>query len=214
MTSEFREFTSRPTPVKRLAVAFTNVNDDNQGHGNGELASGGLSDRRELILYATPTGPLADAVDRYFEEVAATAGATTAQTYPPHCTLTGFFRRTSDRADEVIAETAEVIGSLGPVPAGAVDVVGLTTTDDWVGLELRSPWLIEATAAVVAAHTVLPGDDALRPKDWLHLSLAYGVDDLAPHAELARRRVDPTSDHRWSIGLWERRPDGSWVDHR
>ena len=46
--------------------------------------------RRELILYATPTGPLADACDRFFAAVES-IGPTVAQTYPPHCTLTGFF---------------------------------------------------------------------------------------------------------------------------
>ena len=43
----------------------------------------------ELILYATPTGPLADACAAYFGAVE----PTTAQTYPPHVTLTGFFHR-------------------------------------------------------------------------------------------------------------------------
>ncbi|MDG2026150.1 MAG: hypothetical protein P8J50_03515 [Acidimicrobiales bacterium] len=48
--------------------------------------------RAELILYATPTGPLAEELDRLFAQFAERA-PTTAQTYPPHCTLTGFFQR-------------------------------------------------------------------------------------------------------------------------
>ena len=57
---------------------------------------------RELILYACPIGPLADDLDAYFSQVTARFGPTTAQTYPVHCTLTGFFRRRGERADEVL----------------------------------------------------------------------------------------------------------------
>jgi alpha-D-ribose 1-methylphosphonate 5-triphosphate diphosphatase len=52
-----------------------------------------VTPRRELILYATPTRPLADQCNTFFE-AAADLGPTSAQLYPPHCTLTGFFRRT------------------------------------------------------------------------------------------------------------------------
>ncbi len=48
--------------------------------------------RAQLILYAIPTGLLAEQCDRLFRMVRAIA-PTTAQTYPPHCTLTGFFQR-------------------------------------------------------------------------------------------------------------------------
>lgn len=164
----------------------------------------------ELILYATPTGELAAACDRYFA-ACAERGPTTAQTYPPHCTLTGFFRRHPARVGVIVGEIQPVIDEAGPVPADAVAVAGLRCTDDWVGFELRSTWLARRTEEVVAAHQLQPGEDALRSKDWLHLSLAYGIDDLDPYRRLA---LDHGLDRRpiggWEIGLWERTTTGAW----
>lgn len=156
--------------------------------------------RRELILYATPVGPLADAVDAYF----AAAEPTTANDYPPHCTLTGFFHREPRRADEVAAELQGLVNSAGPVPVDGVIVRSLHVGPDWVGLELHSPFCEALTAHFIADHRLEVNDDALRPKDWLHLSLAYGADDLAAHAAMASAMIDPTLPCTWEVGLWER----------
>ena len=78
-----------------------------------------------------------------------------------------------------------------------------------VGLVVTSDWLIDVTADLVGHHAVGPGDDALRPKDWLHLSLAYGVDDLRSHAARAGS-FDAGAAGGWELGLYERRHDGSW----
>jgi ubiquitin-associated SH3 domain-containing protein len=169
--------------------------------------------RRQLIFYATPTGPLADTVARYYRQVTEAGQGTTAQTYPPHCTLTGFFRREPARAAAVITEFATAQTAIGAVPDDAVTIAGLRTQADWVGLELNSPWLIETTTTMAAAHRLTPGDDELRVKDWPHLSLAYGVDDLTFHAALAEEMLDLTEPVTWELGLWERHPDGSWTRH-
>lgn len=172
-----------------------------------------MSAERELILYATPVGPLADAVDHYFETVAEELMPTTAQTYPPHCTLTGFFHRDDDGARVAIEEIGRAVADAGPVPAGAVEIVALHGQEEWVGLELRAPWLQALTRRIAADHRPGPGQDALRVKRWLHLSLAYGIDDLAPHARLAETTVDPGLGVVWEVSLWERRRDGSWIRH-
>ena len=101
--------------------------------------------RAELILYATPVGPLADALDRLYRHLRV-AGPTTAQEYPPHCTLTGFFRRAGGESEAAIVEIGRAVVAAGPVPDGAVEIVGLMTTDGWAGLEIRSPWLRELTS--------------------------------------------------------------------
>lgn len=161
-------------------------------------------DARELILYAEPRGPLADQVDAYFRGV-----ETDAQTYPPHCTLTGFFR--DDDVERYIDAAATV---LAPVVVG---VAGLRTeTEGWIGLELRSPDLHALTARFAAA-VADPGTrvDTIRPKDWLHLSLAYGH-DRGQHPELARRAValvDPGAEVDWQLALYERDPVGTWHPH-
>lgn len=167
---------------------------------------------RELILYAVPRGPLAAACDRYFE-AATTLGATTAQAFPPHCTLTGFFRRSPKRADAVLAEIAAVVAAAGPVPSDAVSVVDLIRGDRWIGLELESPWLRSLTADVITAVDVRPGEDALRPKEWLHLSLAYGIDELAAHADLATEIVETGLPVEWDVAVWERSAGPRWVRH-
>ncbi|MEM7141845.1 MAG: 2'-5' RNA ligase family protein [Actinomycetota bacterium] len=164
--------------------------------------------RAELILYATPTGPLADAlVDRF--AILAERSPTTAQTYPPHCTLTGFFHRDHDAVDRIVAEFADLDADVAPATAVTVD--RLRVSDEWVGLEISSPWLLDVTERFLAGHVLAAGDDALRPKDWLHLSIAYGEGDLTTAAALCAD-LDPDLPSGWRVGLWERRQDGSWRD--
>lgn len=168
-------------------------------------------ERLALILYATPTGPLAEQVDAYFA-VAEELGSTTAQTYPPHVTLTGFFHRAADDLDRIRAEATAVIDRHRPIPADAVRVTDLAYLDGWVGLTVESALLEAVTAEFVAEHHLGDGDDALRPKDWLHLSLAYGVDDLDPYWARVEGLVDPAAEVTWEVGLWERTPTG-WHRH-
>lgn len=164
-------------------------------------------ERHELIVYATPRGPLLEACERYFAEVSQRLGPTTAQTYPPHVTLTGFFHRTTARRDEMIAEVGDLLRRWGAVPAHAVAIDGLTVSDEWIGLPVSSRWLIELTADLIGHHAIGDGDDPLRPKDWLHLSLAYGdhgTRSLASYGTMAVAMVDPALSVTWDVGLWER----------
>lgn len=173
------------------------------------------ADRLELILYATPTGPLAEACDAWFAETAAAFGPTTAQTYPPHCTLTGFFRRPPEALDRVIHEVTTAVADDATLPASAVQVVRLHAGPEWVGLELAAPAFVAATQRFADLHVAGPDDDPIRVKDWMHLSLAYGgVDDLAPWIESALERFDPVPlAEAWELALWQRRPDGTWTRH-
>jgi ubiquitin-associated SH3 domain-containing protein len=161
----------------------------------------------ELILYATPAGPLAAALEEVFDRIRG-HGATTAQGYPPHCTLTGFFHRDRSEIPRIVAEI-DAASATVERPVGGVDIIGLHHRPDWVGLELASDWLHRLTARFVELHAVGRTDDPLRPKDWLHLSIGYGVDDL-------RAAVDATDDLdialacAWEVGLWQRHPDGAW----
>lgn len=168
--------------------------------------------RRELILYATPTGDLAAACARYFDAVV-NIGATSAQHYPPHCTLSGFFRRQTPDAERAISEIGALLEHAGPVPDGAVEIVELATRPSWIGLELRSSWLTDLTTDIATRVESPPGTDPLRPKEWLHLSLAYGIDGLAAHAALATDLIDPTAAAGWEVALWERVHRDSWIRH-
>ena len=162
--------------------------------------------RAELILYATPAGPLADALANAFDEINRLT-PTTAQTYPPHCTLTGFFHRDPSTIERIREEVAQAETDAAP---GPVEIAALHRRADWIGLELRSDWLHEVTARFLLGHQLGPRDDELRPKDWLHLSIAYGIDDLAA-ADKALGEFDPALSVTWEIALWQRHPDGSWA---
>ncbi|MGE0732228.1 MAG: hypothetical protein AB7O92_28985 [Acidimicrobiia bacterium] len=174
--------------------------------------------RAQLILYAVPTGLLAEQCDRFFRMAAAIA-PTTAQTYPPHCTLTGFFNRPVHRIGVVLDAYAQTLDRAGLHRSGRVEscevtVRGIRRDAGWLGLELSSPRLLEVAASFAAACAPQrePGDDALRLKDWLHLSLAYDCDTetLDRHEGLARAVVDDGLHCDWEVGLWRRHPRDRW----
>ena len=172
----------------------------------------GVIDLHELIFYATPTGSMAAACEAIFGELESTP--TTAQTYPPHCTLTGFFRRRPERVAPIVATAQDFIDGFGPIESATVQAA-VGEHSGWVGLELASPLLHKAIEGFVQATDVEPGEDALRPKDWLHLSLAYPLNPDVDYSALAlqRRSALTTSSDPWELGLWERNADGSWLRH-
>ena len=100
------------------------------------------------------------------------------------------------------------IAAAGAVPAGAVEFSVSTDEPDWLGLHVTSPWLIDLTRALVEQHRSEADDDELRPKDQLHLSLAYGASGSHPtlrrHAALARALIDAAAPVGWEAALWER----------
>lgn len=177
--------------------------------------------RRELILYATPNGELADQIKEFEARITSELGATTAQAYPPHVTLTGFFFRTPTRADELISDAAAVIAGLIDGDLHDTRIVDLALSAPWVGLEIVSPAFERIAAEVAARDQVTPGDDAIRLKDGLHLSLAYGElgdgNDLSSYGELAREVVDVHAKVGWDLAIWERtsRANGPprWTQH-
>lgn len=162
----------------------------------------------EVILYATPTGAFSDACDRYWASLHKLDSPTTAQTYPPHCTLTGFFHRRPADIPRLVNEVVAVSGVTGSELT--VQSARLEKKDGWVGFVLESHSFEAAIREFVSRHVVRDGDDALRPKTWLHLSLSYG-DGADPdrHMAEARRIFDGVDPGPWSLGLWCRR-DGSW----
>lgn len=169
-----------------------------------------------LIVYACPAGELAAQCDQFWA-FAQGVGSTTAQTYPPHVSLTGFFRRPPSRVGSLVDEIEAALAATPDPPV--VEVVALRYQPLgpggglWLGLEVSSPYLTAMVAELVAGND--PGDhDELRPKNWLHLSLAYGlVDDLDVYHQRAQALVDPEAAADWDVGLWERTADGGWLRH-
>lgn len=164
--------------------------------------------RAELILYATTTGPLAQALAQVYERISHVE-ATTAQDYPPHCTLTGFFHRDPLEIERINEELQAALEDGGPMPPNAVEVAALHRRADWVGLELRSAWLTQVTEQFVARHVLGDGDEPLRPKGWLHLSIAYGNGEH-DHAVQATQYFDELLPATWEVALWQRLADGTF----
>lgn len=165
--------------------------------------------RDELILYATPEGDVGEACARYWATLERSRRRTTAQEFPPHCTLTGFFHRDRDEVGRIVGEIGEVLASTPD--SMSVRSARLEVVDDWVGLVLDAPVFDDVIERFVARHRVGAGDDRLRPKTWLHLSLAYGAGaDTRYHREAASSLFGETRPETWSVALWQRR-DGRWL---
>jgi hypothetical protein len=171
---------------------------------------------RKYIIYACPFGELAGQVDRYMAASRAQFGPNQAHAYMPHCTLTGFFH---DDPQELPASIAGLDAAYRMLPqehtAPIITVREMMLTPEFHGLLLESEAL-RAMAADFARRAISPTRrDAIRLKDWLHLSLAYGFppEQHGPLAALARKMVDPQAAVRWSLRFYERCADGEWLCH-
>lgn len=170
----------------------------------------------ELILYAEPGGALGARCEEFWAAMSTSDVTTEAQEYPPHVTLTGFFHRRSGRVPEVLTAARAAVDAA--VPAGldggrwaAPATLELQINDDWIGLHVTAGWMDAVIAAFCApgsrAHPVA-GEDALRPKSWLHVSLAYG-NGFDVHArtlatEHAEAFAGLASEAVWTIAVWRR----------
>lgn len=168
------------------------------------------------ILYACPTGPLADQIEHYFETTKKQVGPNTAHTYMPHCTLTGFFkdeRSAAELYNTALAQSLAETASSKPTPP--LTITELLISEKFHGLKLESDWL-EKTAAQFKLNGDTPTrQEDIRLKSWLHLSLAY---DFAPEqheslAKIATELIDLQTPVGWDIRLYEREISQEWVLH-
>ena len=129
---------------------------------------------RKIIIYACPTGELSEQLDRFYDRSRAEIGENAAHAYMPHSTLTGFFHDQKatipfygDLLDRLIAEALPSL--IQPV----IEIRGVRYTPEFHGLELESLWLKRLIREFQKRADSPTRADAIRPKDWLHLSLAY-----------------------------------------
>ncbi|MEM1310123.1 MAG: hypothetical protein AAF892_06960 [Cyanobacteria bacterium P01_D01_bin.71] len=171
----------------------------------------------KLIVYACPVGELADQLDIYFSKSRVIYGPNTAHRYMPHCTLTGFFE---DATSSIPKYTRALERSLKRYrrsqPTPPLEVSGMAFRDDWHGLELASDWLKKLVLDFVCTATSPTRKSPLRPKDWLHLSLAYGfVPDQAEALKtLAQEVINFAAPVEWELRFYQQNPDLSWICHR
>ncbi len=171
---------------------------------------------RKLIIYACPTGPLAEQIAAFYGASRERFGRNSAHAYPAHITLTGFFHDDAVAIPRYIAalETAHAraMASRPPFPVQIREVAFL---DTFHGLLIESPWLEALTADVAATMDSPTRRDTLRVKSDLHLSLAYDFrsGDGPALADMATSMLDITAPVAWNLCLYERLPDGGWVRH-
>jgi ubiquitin-associated SH3 domain-containing protein len=162
----------------------------------------------ELILYACPVGPLAEAIEAYWATVLATIGANSAHEYMPHVTLIGFFH---GDAASVERHVATLTGLRAPANElrGDVRVTGALFGPSHHLLTVEAP-KCRALADAFRERTT-----GVRVKDQLHISLAYGFQPTdGPALErLGTELVDPLLPAAWELRFYERRPDRTWQLH-
>lgn len=171
------------------------------------------SDLAELIVYACPTGELAAQLVAYYERAALDCARNEAHRYPAHVTLTGFFHDVLASVPVYRRALSEAV-SAAPCPPD-VRVAGVMYEPHFHGLLIASPWL-QALTADFATRAASPSRvDALRLKDWLHVSLAYGFPEDRHECleRIGREMVDPGAPAAWELRLYERRPGDAWTCH-
>lgn len=171
---------------------------------------------RELIVYACPTGDLATQMAHYFARSRAECGPNTAHAYMPHCTLTGFFHDLPASIPHYVQRLERALAAARPTqPTPVIAIERLRFDTQFHGFELSSPWLAQLVAAFATAADSPTRVDAIRLKDWLHLSLAYHFPPEQHDAlmQIARGTIDPAAPVAWDLRFYERGPDNGWTCH-
>ncbi|MBD3884636.1 hypothetical protein IFO70_23125 [Phormidium tenue FACHB-886] len=169
-----------------------------------------------FIVYACPTGELAEQLDRYFQQSLTVCGANAAHRYMPHCTLTGFFQDEAVAVPLYVQALNRALSQAQPCLNPVITIQQLTFRSDWHGLELQSDWLktmIVNFATLAASPT---RRNALRRKDWLHLSLAYEFQREQSESliQLAQEYISLQASVQWELRFYQRHSDQRWTCHQ
>lgn len=169
--------------------------------------------RSQFIVYACPTGALAADLEKYFVDSQALYGKNAAHQYMPHCTLTGFF------ADDLQSipiylqalDRAYLNAKNTNLPLD-IEIIQLTFSENWHGLELQADGIKQLITKFTQLENSPTRQEAIRTKDWLHLSLAYEFEEN--YAEqlqnLAREIIDLTASVNWELRFYQKGADWSW----
>ena len=171
----------------------------------------------ELILYACPCGDLLDQLTVYLERTSHQIGRNAAHAYMPHCTLTGFFH---DQPAKISHYKQALDDALSGMCKGqrepTITIADMILEPDFHYLKIESEWLKSLVQHFVAHADSPTRINALRPKDWLHLSLAYQFppEQHAALMAIAQAVVDPCAQVEWQLRLYQRHPGNNWQLHQ
>lgn len=166
-----------------------------------------------FIVYLCPTGELNTQLESYFAKSRQLYGENTAHKYMPHCTLTGFFKdKVSSVSMYIKALDRAYFNIQDNYPNWNIELKSLTFNDNWHGLELKSQQLKEFIVNFIQLENSSTRTEDLRPKDWLHLSLAYDFDPQYKDRlqELATETIDIQADVDWELRFYQKYPNWSW----
>ncbi|MEO1341480.1 MAG: hypothetical protein AAFV28_10155 [Cyanobacteria bacterium J06635_13] len=160
----------------------------------------------QFIVYACPTGELAKQLETYWQLSREQCGANSAHNYMPHCTLTGFFRDRADSASYYLQALEEAYQSAQNNLSLEIEIVNLVFNSDWHGLELQAQGVKELVHNFAQIETSPTRTEAIRLKDWLHLSLAYGYTPEARSQleQLAKNVIDIKANVGWELRFYQR----------
>ncbi len=171
----------------------------------------------KFIVYACPQGPLAEQLQAYLDHSRERIGRNAAHAYRPHCTLTAFFEDDPRVIPGDLALLDQLVQhGLPSCPQPAIRVMGMGLQPGWIGLELDSPWARQLAGDFAFAANRSQRNTLVRPKNRLHLSLAYEYprQQQAALAALARQQVEPESAVSWQIRYYQREAGASWRCHQ
>jgi ubiquitin-associated SH3 domain-containing protein len=170
----------------------------------------------QFILYACPTGQLADQIDAYFEKVKTDYSWNPALNYMPHCSLTGFFHDHTTAAQHYTLVLDDILARMRPLqPDPLMQVTGMIFRSDFHGFTLQSSWLSHLSETFSAATCSETRHDAIRVKEWLHLSLAYQFKSHEHEAlkAMALRQINPGAPVGWDLRFYQRHEESQWTCH-
>lgn len=171
----------------------------------------------QLILYACPTGELADQLDGYFTLSRTRYGENAAHHYMPHCTLTGFFHDVPSTISFYTEQLDVLLSAMRSTePQPVISMTGISFNPNFHGIELESPWLRELVERFIQRSATPSRTEPIRKKDWLHLSLAYEfpAEQQTPLKTLAEAMIHLDAAVSWQLRFYERHPDQSWTCHK
>ncbi len=170
----------------------------------------------KFIIYACPTGELCQQIEAYYQTSQASCGQNSAHQYMPHCSLTGFFEAPISNLSiylQALHQTHEQMKGHN-IPL-SVQILGMSFQPKWQGLELKAAHLKQLIADFIQTVEQSDAEVKIRPKDWLHLSLAYGF--KPEHEEtlkqLAQKAINPDIPTEWELRFYQRHPNWTWTCH-
>jgi ubiquitin-associated SH3 domain-containing protein len=134
----------------------------------------------------------------------------------PHCSLTGFFHDTGAAAQHYTLALEEILAQMrSSKPDPVMRVTGMFFDSDFHGFTLQSSWLTDLTQAFAATTCSESRREAIRIKEWLHLSLAYRFkpDEHNALKAMAQQRIDPQAAVGWDLRFYQRQDENRWTCH-